>query len=409
MNMKDKALKRFLRYVVINTQSNGQSNSAPSTPGQLDLARLLVDELKELGLQDISLDDNGIVMATLPANTDKKGPNIGFLAHLDTSPEMSGEGVKPRIIDTYDGGDIVLDRSQNIVISADEDKRLKTCVGHTLVTSDGSTLLGADDKAGIAAIMTMLETLRDHPDIPHGELKIAFTPDEEIGRGVAHFDVKKFGADFAYTLDGGIEGELNMETFSADSAVIKVEGFNTHPGKAKNVMVNAIRVIGHIVSRLPQAMSPETTEGYEPFMHPTAVTGNVEKASIRLILRDFHTPGLDTQKKILEGIITDVQPLYPKAKITLKITETYRNMRDVLEKHLKVTQTLFAAAEKAGVTPQWKPVRGGTDGSGLTALGLPTPNIFTGGANYHSRKEWLSVDGLVKSVETMLNLVRLDD
>ncbi|MFC1552526.1 peptidase T [Candidatus Latescibacterota bacterium] len=407
-NMKDRALKRFLRYVVINTQSDGQSNSVPSTQGQFDLARLLVDELKELGLQDISLDENCIVIATLPANSDKEAPTIGFLAHMDTSPAISGEGVKPRVINAYDGGDIVLNKEKNIVISAAEDSRLQTCVGNTIVTSDGSTLLGADDKAGIAAIMTMLETLKDHPDIPHGELKIAFTPDEEIGRGVAHFDVNKFGADYAYTVDGGIAGELNMETFSANSVVINVEGFTTHPGRAKDIMVNAIRVIAHIVSCLPQHMAPETTEGYEPYIHPGFMTGNVEKASVRMILRDFHTPGLDTQKKILETIIAEVQPLYPKARITLEVTESYRNMRNVLEKHPNVTGHLFAAAEKASVAPRWIPIRGGTDGSRLTALGLPTPNIFTGGANYHSRKEWLSVDGLVKAVETMLNIVRLE-
>lgn len=406
--MKEKALKRFLRYVSINTQSNEESDSVPSTQVQFDLARLLVDELNELGLQDISLDENCYVMAALPANGDKRVPKIGFLAHMDTSPEICGEGVRPRVIDSYDGGDIVLDKEQNIVIREAEDSQLRICVGDTLVTSDGSTLLGADNKAGIAAIMTMLETLRDSPDIPHGELKIAFTPDEEIGRGVAHFDVEKFGADYAYTVDGGIAGELNMETFSANAAVIKVEGCNTHPGTAKDTMVNALRVTGHIVSRLPQGMAPETTQGREPFIHPMAMTGTVEKASVRMILRDFNTPGLDTQKEILETIIAEVQALYPKAGITLAVTETYRNMRDVLEKHPNVTQDLFAAAEKAGVTPRWSPIRGGTDGSGLTALGLPTPNIFTGGANFHSKKEWLSVDGLVKSIETLLNIVRMD-
>ncbi len=270
--MKEKALRRFLRYVSINTQSDEESDSVPSTQVQFDLARLLVDELKELGLQDIGLDEYCCVMATLPANSDKEAPKVGFFAHMDTSPEMCGAGVRARVIDTYDGGDIVLDKEQDIVICAAEDRQLHACVGHTLVTSDGSTLLGADDKAGIAAIMTLLETLKDRPDIPHGELKIAFTPDEEIGRGVAHFDVKKFGADYAYTVDGGIAGELNMETFSANAAVIKAEGCNTHPGTAKDTMINAIRVICHIVSRLPQDMAPETTQGYEPFIHPMTMT-----------------------------------------------------------------------------------------------------------------------------------------
>ena len=407
--MKESALRRFLRYVCINTQSSDESDSVPSTQVQFDLARLLVDELKELGLQDVSLDEHCIVMAALPANRDDDAPKIGFLAHMDTSPETSGENVRPRVIEAYDGGDIVLNREKNTVISAAENDQLKTCVGHTLVTSDGSTLLGADNKAGVAAIMTMLETLVASPDIPHGEVKIAFTSDEEVGRGVDHFDIGKFGADYAFTVDGGTAGELNMETFSANAATIEVEGRNTHPGTAKDVMVNAIRVLGSIISRLPRDMAPETTEGYEPFLHPTTMTGTVDGATAKMILRDFNTPGLDTQREILETIIAEAQDLYPGAKITLGITETYRNMREELEKRPRITEALFTAAEEAGAEPRWEPIRGGTDGSRLTALGLPTPNIFTGGANYHSKTEWLSVDGLVKSIETMLNIVTLDD
>lgn len=406
--VKEKALKHFLRYVTINTQSNEASESSPSTQNQFDLAHVLVDELKALGLQNVSLDEHCYVMASLPANVKADVPRIGLLAHMDTSPEVSGDNVRPRVIETYEGGDIVVDETRGIVISGDDDK-LKSCTGDTIVTSDGSTLLGADDKAGIAAIMTLLETLKDHPDIPHGELKIAFTPDEEVGRGVDHFDVAKFGADHAYTVDGGIAGELNMETFSADAAVITVHGRNIHPGTAKGVMVNAIRVIGHIVSRLPQHMAPETTEGYEPFIHPMTLTGTVDQAQLKLILRDFKTSGLDTQKTILEDIITEVQSLYPKAQITLEVTKTYRNMRDELEKHAHVTDALFAAAQKAGVSPKWEPIRGGTDGSRLTEMGLPTPNIFGGGANFHSKTEWLSVDGMVKSIETLLNIVSIGD
>ena len=406
--MKEKALEKFLRYVAVNTQSNEESETAPTTTIQFDLAKILVEELKELGLQDVSLDDHCYVMATLPANTDKDAPKIGLLAHMDTSPEVSGENVKAQIIDSYDGGDIVLNEEAGVIIKGSEDDKLQKCVGQTIVTSDGTTLLGADDKAGIAAIMTMLETLKENPDIPHGELKIAFTPDEEVGRGVDHFDVKKFGADFAYTIDGGIAGELNMETFSANAATIEVVGRNIHPGTAKNVMINAVRVMGDIVSRLPKDMAPETTEGYEPFIHPMTMTGSVDKATVKMILRDFKTPGLDTQKEILEKIIAEVQELYPKAKINLEITETYRNMRDELEKNPQVTEVLFAAAQKAGVNPQWEPIRGGTDGSRLTAMGLPTPNMFAGGANFHSKTEWLSVDGMVKSIETLLNIVRTD-
>lgn len=404
--MKEQALKNFLRYVKINTQSDEASDSSPSTQNQFDLARILVEELKALGLQDVSLDEHCYVMASLPATVDKDVPKIGLLAHMDTSPEVSGENVKPRIIEKYEGGDIVVDEAQRIIISGEDDK-LKACVGDTIITSDGSTLLGADDKAGIAAIMTLLATLTENPDIPHGELKIAFTPDEEVGRGADHFDIEKFGADYAYTVDGGIAGELNMETFSADAATIQVTGRNIHPGTAKDVMVNAIRVMGHIVSRLPQNMTPETTEGYEPFIHPMAMTGSVDKATLKLILRDFKTAGLDVQKKSLEDIITDVQALYPKANITLEISKTYRNMRDELEKKPQITDALFAAAQKAGVDPRWEPIRGGTDGSRLTEMGLPTPNIFGGGANFHSKTEWLSLDGLVKSIETLLNIVEV--
>ncbi len=406
--MKEKALKRFLRYVAVNTQSKEDSDCFPSTPGQLDLARLLVEELQVLGLRDVHLDEHGYVMGTLDANCDRERPVIGLLAHMDTSPEVSGEQVKPQVIDRYDGRDIVLNEQQNLVIRAEDDEKLQACIGHTLVTTDGTTLLGADDKAGIAAIMTLLETLKERPELLHGELKIAFTPDEEVGRGVDHFDLERFGADYAYTVDGGTAGELNMETFSADAATIEVEGRNIHPGTAKDKMVNAIRVMGHIVSRLPRDMAPETTEGYEPFIHPMAMTGNVDHASLKLLLRDFKTSGLDTQRTILEGIVAEVQALYPQARIRLKITETYRNMSDELKKHPHITEDLFAAAQKANADPAWKPIRGGTDGSRLTAMGLPTPNLFTGGANYHSRTEWLSVDGLMKSVETLLNLVQIE-
>lgn len=407
--MKDNVLKKFLRYLQINTQSKDKADSFPSTRNQFDLANLLVDELKELGLKDACVDDYCYVMATLPANIDKEVPKIGLIAHMDTSPEVSGENIKPQTIETYEGGDIVINKDLNIVIKASENPGLKNCMGHTLITSDGTTLLAADDKAGIAAIMTTLEILKANPEIPHVEIKIAFTPDEEIGHGVDFFDMEKFGADFAYTVDGGVAGELNRETFSANEAIVEIEGRNIHPGTAKNVMINAIRVMGNIISRLPSDMAPESTEGYEPFIHPMTMEGSVAKASMKLILRDFETEGLDTQREILEKIICDVQTLYPKAKINLEISETYRNMRAELETHTQVTDRLWTAAEKAGVTPVWVPIRGGTDGSRLTAMGLPTPNIFAGGSNFHSRTEWLSVDGLVKSVETLLNIVKVLD
>lgn len=405
--MKEKALEKFLRYIQIDTQSKDESDTFPSTKNQFDLAHLLVEELKELGLKDAEVDENCYVMATLPSNTGKEAPTIGLLAHMDTSPEVSGKNIKPQTIEKYEGGDIIVNKDLNVKIMESECDELKKCLGDTIITSDGTTLLGADDKAGIAAIMTTLEILKENPDILHGEIKIGFTPDEETGRGVDKFNIKKFGADYAYTVDGGVTGELNMETFSANAATIEVEGRNIHPGKAKGIMVNAIRVMGNIISRLPKEMTPETTDGYDPFIHPMTLDGSVAKSTMKLILRDFKTEGLDTQKEILEKIIAEVQQLYPKAKIKLDITETYRNMRDELEKHPHVTENLWSAAEKAGAAPYWEPIRGGTDGSRLTAMDLPTPNIFAGGANFHSKTEWLSVEGLGKSVETLLNIVRV--
>jgi tripeptide aminopeptidase len=343
--MKTKVQKKFLRYVKINTQSKEDADVFPSTKNQFDFANLLVDELKALDLGDAGVDNYCYVMASLPANIDKEAPKIGLIAHMDTSPEVSGENVKPQTIETYEGGDIVINKDKNFVIKASENPDLKNCIGDTLITSDGTTLLSADDKAGIAAIMTTLE----------------------------------------------------------------IEGRNIHPGTAKDIMVNAISVMGNIISRLPKDMTPETTEGFDPFLHPMTLQGSVAKASMKMILRDFKTEGLDAQKEIIEKIISQVQALYPKAIINLEITETYRNMRDELEKHTPVTDRVWAAAEKAGLTPEWEPIRGGTDGSRLTAMGLPTPNIFTGGSNFHSTTEWLSVDGLVNSVETLLNIVKVED
>jgi tripeptide aminopeptidase len=405
---KKKLSERFIRYAQINTQSKDGADDLPSTKSQFDLANLLVGELKELGCSDAHVDKHCYVMATLPTNTDDAVPVMGLIAHLDTSPESSGKDVKPRIIESYGGGDIILNKISGIRITSDECKDLEKCISHTLITSDGSTLLGADNKAGITAIIAAVEQLKENPDIPHGDIKIAFTPDEETGHGVDQFDIKKFGADYACTVDGGMPGELNMETFSADRADITVEGRNTHPGTAKGVMVNSIRIISEIISRLPEHMTPETTDGYDPFIHPMDLKGSVQKSTATLILRDFKTDGLKEQKKILEKIISEVQETYPKAVVVLKITESYRNMREELEKHPQVTERLQDAAKKAGVQPEWKPIRGGTDGSRLSAMGLPTPNLYTGGCNFHSTTEWLSIDFLMKTVETLLYLVRAD-
>jgi tripeptide aminopeptidase len=411
--MNQTVLDRFFRYVKIDTQSDENSTTYPSTAKQFDLLKLLVEELKELKLADVTIDKYGYVTATLPSNipqsdpAHKKTPAIGLIAHVDTSPSASGANVKPQLIDPYRGGDIVLPGNPSVVITEAENPELKKNIGKAIVTSDGTTLLGADDKAGIAIIMTAVQTLLNNPSLVHGSVKIAFTPDEEVGAGTQYFDVKQFGAQFAYTVDGDTPGELNMETFSADSATITVHGRNIHPGSAKDIMVNSMRAMAEIIVRLPKHMAPETTEGYEPYIHPHGIEGEEAKTTLKFLLRDFKDEGLVEQKRMLEQIIAEVQPLYPKATIELTVKESYRNMRSELEKDPRVTECLWEAAKRAGLDPQWVPIRGGTDGSRLTAMGLPTPNIFTGGQNYHSNNEWVAVDGMLKSIDTMVNLVQI--
>lgn len=406
--MKNRLLEKFIRYVKIDTRSSESSVKFPSTENQFDLARLLVDELKELGLRDAAVDNHCYVTATLGGNTDRNCPVIALFAHLDTSPEVSGKNVSPQIIEKYDGGDIVLDDKRNIIIREGENPCLKECIGHTIVTTDGTTLLGSDDKAGISAIMTMLEHLVNNPDILHGKIVICFTPDEETGNGISEFDVSKLGADFGYTVDGGFTGEINRETFSADAAIIELTGVDMHPGYAKDKMVNSIRALAAIIEQLPQEMSPERTTDYEPYIHPVRIEGSVSKSRIQLILRDFTEEGLEKQRKLLETIVQKAEKDHPGTEIKLSISSTYRNMRDRLETVPHVTLRLENAVRNAGVAPIWKPIRGGTDGSKLTALGLPTPNIFTGACNAHSLTEWQSVDALVKVVETLINIVRAD-
>jgi tripeptide aminopeptidase len=346
-------------------------------------------------------------MATIPSNVQKTVPAVGFIAHVDTSPEVSGAHVKPQIITNYKGGDIILHGDTTAVIRESENPTLQSAVGKMIVTSDGTTLLGADDKAGLAIIMTAAQSLMNNPKIMHGEIKIGFTPDEEVGAGTKFFDIKKFGAQIAYTIDGDTPGELNKETFSANSCLITVHGRDIHPGSAKDIMINSVRVISDIISRLPKSIAPETTEGYEPYIHPYVLEGGVGKSTVKILFRDFKTAGLDALKKIVEQAVAEVQSMYPKAKIELQITEQYRNMREELEKDTRVIDYLFEATKRSGLQPEWTPIRGGTDGSRLTENGLPTPNIFTGGANYHSRTEWVNVWGMEKSVETVLNLVQI--
>jgi tripeptide aminopeptidase len=411
--MNQTVLDRFLRYIKIDTQSDDNSLSYPSTAKQLDLLNLLHQELKELGLKDASIDQYGYVTATLPGNIPASDPAkgrtpvVGLIAHVDTSPSASGANVMAQIIENYAGGDIVLPGDPNVVLRVDENPELKQNIGKTIITTDGTTLLGADDKAGLAIIMTAVQTLINDPSLVHGNIRIGFTPDEEVGAGTKFFDVKQFGAQFAYTVDGDTPGELNMETFSADSATIIVHGRNIHPGSAKNIMVNSLRAMAEIIVRLPKDMAPETTEGYEPYIHPHIIEGEEAKTTLKFLLRDFKDEGLIEQKKILEKIIAEVEPLYPKAKFELVIAESYRNMRNELEKDPRVTDCLWEATKRAGLEPKWFPIRGGTDGSRLTAMGLPTPNIFTGGQNYHCTNEWASLDGMLKSVETVVNLAQI--
>jgi len=380
---------------------------------QFDLQRMLLDELKQLGITDAELDDNCYLMATIPSNLPPdhkafgKVPTIGFLAHVDTSPDVSGANVNPQVIENYQGGDIVLLSDNSVVITMAENPNLNKCIGHTIVTTDGTTLLGSDDKSGITAIMQLIEILRDNSDILHGDIRICFTPDEEIGLGTRNFSIEKFGAKFAYTIDGDMPGELNKETFSADAAIIRAYGRDIHPGSAKDVMVNSIRAIADIIARMPRDMAPETTEEAQPFIHPHTLEGSIAKSEVKMLFRDFKTAGLAEQRKIMEDIIAEVQQLHPKTKIEMEIKVQYRNMLDSLEKCPEVLDNLWEAANRAGVEPFWKPILGGTDGSRLTEMGLPTPNIFTGGQNFHSRNEWVSLDALQKSVKTLVEICKV--
>ncbi len=408
----ESALDKFIRYAKIDTQSDENSTTYPSTQKQFDLLNLLVKELKELGLKDTEIDQYGYVMATIPSNLPAshkahgKVPRIGFVSHVDTSPSASGKDVKPNVM-VYNGGDIVLSGNKSVVITEAENPELKHNIGKTIVTTDGTTLLGADDKAGLAIIMTAAQTLVNTPALLHGDIRIGFTPDEEVGAGTKFFDLKKFGCAFAYTVDGDTPGELNKETFSANLGVITVHGRNIHPGSAKNIMVNSIKCMADIVTRFPKNCSPETTEGYEQYLHPHTIEGEEAKSVLKILLRDFNTAGLEDLKKKLEAIIAEVQPLHPKARIELEIKEQYRNMKDYMGDDAPGLACLWEATKRAGFEPQWLPIRGGTDGSRLTEKGLPCPNIFTGGQNYHGTTEWLSVWGMDKSVETVVNLAQV--
>ncbi|MGG4446484.1 peptidase T [Brevibacillus porteri] len=405
--MKTEIINRFISYAQVDTQSDENSETCPSTPGQLVLAQMLVDELQAIGMQEVTMDSNGYVMATLPSNTDKEIPTIGFLAHMDTATDFTGAGVKPQVIENYNGQDIVLNEALTIVLSPRDFSELTGYKGHTLITTDGTTLLGADDKAGIAEIMTAMAYLIRHPELKHGKVRVAFTPDEEIGRGPDKFDVSAFDAVYAYTMDGGPLGGIEYESFNAASAIITCKGKNVHPGSAKGKMVNAAKIAMELHGRLPIHETPEETEGYEGFYHLSSIQGDVEQTQLRYLIRDHDRNRFQERKSHLARIVEELQKKYGEKRIELEIKDEYFNMREKIEPVMEVVDIATQALENLGIVPIIQPIRGGTDGSQLSYMGLPTPNIFTGGENYHGRFEYVSVDNMMHAVNTIIEIVKL--
>ena len=408
-DLQARCTERFLRYVTFDTRSDETSRTYPSTPGQLVLLGQLADELRDLGIADVTMDEHGYVFATLPATVAEVGvPAIGFIAHVDTSPEMSGENVRPIVHRAYDGRDIVLPDDPTAVLRLAESPALAEQIGHDIVTASGTTLLGADNKAGVAEIVTAAQHLLAHPEIPHGSIRLAFTPDEEIGRGTQHFDVQRFGARCAYTMDGGSRGELEIESFSADAITVTFKGFNTHPGYAKGRMVNAIRLAARFIDRLPvDRLSPETTEEYDGYVHPYVVNASVDRTSVKLLVRDFVTAGLKEKEAFVEALAREVAQSAPGASVECGVEESYRNMREVLDRHPEVVDCAKEAIVRAGLEVRMKPIRGGTDGSRLSFMGLPTPNIFAGEQNFHSRLEWVSTFDMQKATAVIVHLCQV--
>lgn len=401
-----KLVDRFLQYVKFDTQSDELTNLTPSTPGQMIFARHLKEELESLGLSEISLDENGYLMATLPGNVDHAAPTIGFIAHLDTSPDMSGRHVSPRIVEKYDGGDIVLNESTGVVLSPADFPELKNYVGQDLIVTDGNTLLGADDKAGIAEIISAVEYLKEHPEIKHGKIRIAFNPDEEIGRGAHKFDVGRFGADFAYTMDGGEVGELEYENFNAAVARVTFKGRNVHPGYALHKMVNSMRIANQFIIMLPRWETPEHTEGYEGFYHLVGMEGSVENTVLTYIIRDHDRDRFERRKKELEHLARKINHEFPGC-CTLEITDQYYNMREKIEPVMYIIDIAREAMEAVGVEPKVQPIRGGTDGAQLSFKGLPCPNIFAGGLNFHGRYEFVPIPSMQKARDVIVEICRI--
>lgn len=404
--MKEEIIERFTTYVKVDTQSDESVDTCPSTPGQLTLGNMLVDELKSIGMQDAAIDENGYVMATLPSNTEKDVPTIGFLAHVDTATDFTGKNVNPQIIESYDGKDIVLNEQLQVTLSPDQFPELSGYKGHTLITTDGTTLLGADNKAGIAEIMTAMDYLIKHPEIKHGTIRVAFTPDEEIGRGPHKFDVKRFNASFAYTVDGGPLGELEYESFNAAAAKITIKGNNVHPGTAKGKMINSAKIAMKLNSLLPADEAPEYTEGYEGFYHLLSIQGDVEETKLHYIIRDFDKENFQNRKETMKRAVEELQNEYGQDRILLDMNDQYYNMREKIEPVIEIVNIAKQAMENLGIEPKISPIRGGMSGSQLSYMGLPTPNIFTGGENFHGKFEYISVDNMVKAVNVIVEIAK---
>ena len=403
--IREELLERFSRYVKVNTKSDERSETTPSTACQLDLARILKDECEKMGLTEVTLDDNGYVMATLPSNIKEEAPVIGFIAHMDTSPDFKGEGVNPQIVE-YNGGNIYLNKDINIYLSESSYPVLKNLIGETIITTDGTTLLGADDKNGIAEIMTAMSYLIKHPEISHGKIRIAFTPDEEVGRGADFFDVEKFGADFAYTIDGGALGELECENFNASSAIVKVNGSNIHPGYAKDKMKNSILIAYEFHNELPQNESPQHTSGYEGFYHLNDIEGSVESTTLTYILRDFETEGINNRKNKLKSVEEKLNSKYGDGTVEVILKDQYKNMKEVIDKYPEVMERAKKAMEALDIVPELVPIRGGTDGSRLSFMGLPCPNIFTGGYNFHGKYEFTVISYMELACKTIIEICK---
>ena len=401
----EKILDKFLRYVAVETTSNEDSETQPSSEKELNLLRLLRDELLGMGIQ-AELDEYGYVMATIPSNTDKDVPAIGFIAHVDTAPDASGKDIKPQIIPNYDGGDIVLNAEKNIVLRTEEFPEMVQYKGQTMITTDGTTLLGADDKAGVAEIMFAAQYMMEHPEFKHGEIKIGFTPDEEIGRGVVKFDVKKFGAKYAYTMDGGEIGELEFENFNAAGAKIHIQGSNIHPGYGKDKMVNSMLIAMELDGMLPEEQRPRYTQGYEGFFHLTNINGTVEETNMSYIIRDHDRGKFEEKKALMTSVVEFLNKKYGNV-VTLELKHQYYNMRQEVEPHFFIVENAIKAIEMAGVKPKVQPIRGGTDGANLSFMGLPCPNIFAGGHNFHGKLEYVPLESMEKAAEVILNIVKL--